>query len=69
MKKEYEITGMMCMNCRRHVENALNSIQGVHAAVTLEPPVAVIEFDSAEVPVNELQKRLSEEGDYTIKAK
>ena len=69
MKKEYEISGMMCMNCRRHVENALNSIPGVHAAVTLEPPVAVIEFDSAEVPVSELQKRLSEEGDYFIKTK
>lgn len=69
MKKEYLISGMMCMNCRKHVENALNSMPGVHAEVTLEPPVAVIEFDSAEVPVEELQKRLAEEGDYFIKTK
>ncbi|OUO38109.1 heavy metal translocating P-type ATPase [Muribaculum sp. An289] len=69
MKKEYEISGMMCMNCRKHVENALNSIEGVHATVTLDPPVAVVEFDSAEVPVEELQKRLAEEGDYRIKAR
>lgn len=69
MKKEYEISGMMCMNCRKHVENALNSIDGVHATVTLDPPAAVVEFDSAEVPVEELQKRLTEEGDYRIKAR
>ena len=69
MKKEYEISGMMCMNCRKHVENALNSIDGVHATVTLDPPVAAVEFDSAEVPVEELQRRLTEEGDYRIKAR
>ena len=69
MKKEYEISGMMCMNCRKHVENALNSIEGVHATVTLDPPVAVVEFDSPEVPVEELQRRLTEEGDYRIKAR
>lgn len=69
MKKEYEISGMMCMNCRKHVENALNSIDGVHATVTLDPPVAAVEFDSAEVPVDELQRRLAEEGDYMIKAR
>lgn len=68
MKKEYGISGMMCMNCRKHVENALNSIDGVHATVTLDPPVAIVEFDSAEVPVEELQRRLVEEGDYRIKA-
>ena len=35
MKKEFKIEGMMCNHCRMHVEKALNSMEGVHATVTL----------------------------------
>ena len=62
MKKEYKVEGMMCNHCRMHVEKALNSIEGVHAAVTLDPPAAVIEFDGEAKPVEELQAVLTEEG-------
>ena len=44
MKKTYKVEGMMCKNCRRHVEEALNSMDGVKAVVTLDPPLAEIEF-------------------------
>ncbi len=62
MKKEYKVEGMMCNHCRMHVEKALNSIEGVHATVTLDPPAAVIEFDGEAKPVEELQAVLEEEG-------
>lgn len=62
MKKEYKVEGMMCNHCRMHVEKALNRIEGVHAEVTLEPAVAVIEFTNGVKPVEELQAVLREEG-------
>ena len=66
MKKEFKVDGMMCNHCRTHVENALNSMEGVSATVTLDPPVATVEADY-EISVQELQKAISEKaGDYTI---
>ena len=66
MKKEFKVDGMMCNHCRTHVENALNSMEGVSATVTLDPPVATVEADR-EISVQELQKTISEKaGDYTI---
>lgn len=69
MKKEFIIGGMSCGHCRKAVEDALNSIAGVTAAVTLEPPVASVEFAGGEVSLAELQAALSEEGDFTIREK
>lgn len=66
MKKEFKVDGMMCNHCRTHVENALNSMEGVSATVTLDPPVATVEADR-EISVQELQKTISEKaGEYTI---
>ena len=51
-----------------HVEKALNSMEGVHATVTLNPPVAIVEFSDGEKTLEELQKAVTEEaGDYTLK--
>lgn len=66
MKKEYQVKGMMCMHCRMHVEKALNAIEGVQASVSLDPAVATIEFEGSPKSVEELQKALSEAGEYTI---
>lgn len=69
MKKEFKVEGMMCNHCRMHVEKALNSMEGVHATVTLNPPVATVEFSDGEKTLEELQKAVTEEaGDYTLKA-
>ena len=69
MKKEFKVEGMMCNHCRMHVEKALNSMEGVHATVTLNPPVAIVEFSDGEKTLEELQKAVTEEaGDYTLKA-
>ena len=67
MKKELKVEGMMCMHCRMHVEKALNSIEGVKATVTLDPPIATVEFDGAEKTLEELQKTVLEEaGNYKL---
>lgn len=44
MKKEFIVDGMTCNHCRMHVEHALNALDGVKAVVTLDPPVAAVEF-------------------------
>lgn len=69
MKKEFTVEGMMCNHCRMHVEKALNRLEGVNATVTLDPPVATVEFTGDhEYTLEELQKQVSEEaGDYTLK--
>lgn len=67
MTKTYKISGMSCNHCRAHVENALNSIEGVKAVVTLTPPQATIEFSNEPLPLNQLQAIIEEEaGDYTL---
>ena len=68
MKKEFKVDGMMCNHCRMHVEKALNSLDGVRAAVTLEPPVATVEFTGDKTyTIEELQKHVTEEaGEYTL---
>lgn len=69
MKKTFHVKGMMCQHCCAHVEKALNSIPGVHATVTLEPPVAVVEFDGNEKTLDELQNAVTENaGEYTLTA-
>lgn len=69
VRHEYRIEGMMCDHCRAHVEDALNSIEGVSATVTLDPPLARIE-SSRELSMDYLQKIVSEKaGDYTVVGK
>jgi Cu2+-exporting ATPase len=65
--RQYQIEGMMCKHCVGRVERALNSIEGVKAGVTLEPPVATVEWEGTPLPIEELQKILIEKGgDYQI---
>ena len=61
MKKEYQVSGMNCNHCRMNVEEALNSIEGVTATVTLDPPMATIEFANGEKSLAELQQALPED--------
>jgi Cu2+-exporting ATPase len=67
MKKVYKVDGMMCKNCRRHVEEALNAMEGVKAEVTLDPPQAVVEFLEEEKSLDELQAFVNEKaGNYKL---
>lgn len=65
MKHTYQITGMSCNGCRTSVEKALNSIDGIDASVTLDPPIATVTMEK-HVPIEKLQEALSEAGNYSI---
>ena len=67
MKKEYKVEGMMCNNCRKHVENALNSIEGAKASVSLENATATVEFSGTVPTLDEIRKVVEEKaGEYKI---
>jgi Cu+-exporting ATPase len=65
MVHTYKISGMTCEGCRTKVENALNSIDGITAKVTLEPAEAVITMDK-HIPTEQLQEALTAAGNYRI---
>ena len=65
--RQYKVEGMMCKHCVGRVERALNTIEGAKISVTLEPPVATIEYESEPLSVEELQRIVTEKaGDYQI---
>ncbi|WP_329806472.1 heavy metal translocating P-type ATPase [Flavobacterium facile] len=61
----YTITGMTCDGCRTKVEKTLNTIDGIEATVTLNPPIATITMDQ-HIPTTQLQEVLAAAGKYTI---
>ena len=65
MKHTYTITGMTCNGCRSSVEKALNSIEGIEALVSLDPPIATLLMKD-HIPLAQLQETLSKAGKYTI---
>ncbi|MDI1307279.1 MAG: heavy metal translocating P-type ATPase [bacterium] len=65
MKHTYTVTGMSCDGCRSKVEKTLNVIDGIQAAVTLDPPMATITMDK-HIPTAQLQEALTAAGKYTI---
>jgi Cu2+-exporting ATPase len=65
MKHTYTITGMTCNGCRSSVEKALNSIEGIEAVVSLDPPIATLLMKD-HIPLAQLQETLSKAGKYTI---
>jgi copper chaperone CopZ len=65
MEHTYKITGMSCQGCRSKVENALNTIDGISAKVSLEPAEAIITMEK-HVPTEKLKEALSTIGHYGI---
>lgn len=61
----YNITGMTCDGCRAKVEKTLNTIEGIEAKVSLNPPIATITMEK-HIPTEKLQVALTAVGKYTI---
>jgi Cu+-exporting ATPase len=61
----YKITGMSCDGCRTKVEKTLNTVEGISAVVTLDPPIATITMEK-HIPIEQLQTALTTAGNYTI---
>ena len=67
MKKRFRVEGMMCDHCRARVEKALNSLPGVEARVTLDPPVAVVVGPEDALHPEVLRTIVNEQaGDYRL---
>ena len=60
------VDGMHCSNCTRHVENALNSIDGVWATASLEKKSVTV-LSKKELESADLENEVSEAG-YTVLA-
>lgn len=65
MAHTYIISGMTCDGCRAKVEKTLNTIEGIEAKVSLNPPVATITMEK-HIPTTQLQEALTAVGKYTI---
>ncbi|MDQ7093750.1 cation transporter [Desulfosporosinus sp. PR] len=64
-EKVLKIDGMTCRNCVIHVQNALNSLDGVFAKVDLDKRIAKV-YMKEEVPDQLLRKAVSEAGYMVI---
>ena len=49
MKKTIVIEGMMCQNCVKHVQKAIDSVEGVSGTVSLESNSATITYQDESV--------------------
>ena len=65
MEKKMNIEGMMCPNCQKHVDKALNSIDGVEATVDLKNNCAYLKL-SHDVDESILIQAVEDAG-YTVK--
>ncbi|MEO7976022.1 heavy metal translocating P-type ATPase [Flavobacterium sp.] len=65
MTHQYTISGMSCDGCRKKVEKTLNSMEGIQAEVTLNPPLATITMEK-HIPTEKFQEALTQTGNYTI---
>ena len=57
------VEGMMCQNCKKHVEKALNDIDGIQATVDLENNCAYVDGNADEAVI----KKAIEDAGYTFK--
>ncbi len=64
-KKNIKIQGMMCANCKAHVQNALNEINGASAKVNLKKALA--KFDAIrDVSEDEIREAVHNAGNYHV---
>jgi len=62
MKHTYQISGMTCNGCKRHVEETLQGIEGIKSVqVNLEKAEAKVIMET-HVPLEKMQKALAENG-------
>ncbi len=64
-KKNVRIQGMVCDNCKAHVQNALNEINGLSATVNLKKATAKVDA-IREVSDDEIRDAVSKAGNYNV---
>ena len=67
MKKTFTVNGMKCVHCKVKVENALQSLEGVHTAVVdLQQKNVVVDYDDTVVSVSNLKDAVGASGKYEL---
>ena len=67
-KEKFVIKGMTCDNCAMHVTSALEGFVGVKSAkVSLKKNEALVKFDAATTPVEDLAAAVKEAGYELVK--
>jgi len=66
MEQTFRIEGMHCGGCVARVTQALKTIAD-DVQVTLDPPLAVLEVDSA-LPLDEVKAAVAKAGEYVVTA-
>jgi copper chaperone len=66
MEQTFRIEGMHCGGCVARVTQALKTIAD-DVEVTLDPPLAVLEVDSA-LPLDEVKAAVAKAGEYVVTA-
>ncbi len=66
MEQTFRIEGMHCGGCVARVTQALKTIAD-DVQVTLDPPLAVLEVDSA-LPLYEVKAAVAKAGEYVVTA-
>ncbi|WMJ07739.1 heavy-metal-associated domain-containing protein [Nitrosomonas sp. sh817] len=58
-----KIKGMTCMGCVNSIKNVLSNVPGVtQIEATLEPPQAIVHFDSAVTKLDRLKDAITDAG-------
>lgn len=61
------VNGMMCENCKKHVEKAVKGVRGVKKVkVSLENKNVVVEYNDKKTSEEEIRKAILEAG-YEVK--
>ena len=67
MKRTYTVNGMKCEQCKTHVENALNALNGVAQAVaSLSEHNVTIDFDDTQVTPAQMKDAIDAAGHYEM---
>ncbi|MFK4925756.1 heavy-metal-associated domain-containing protein [Lactococcus garvieae] len=67
-KEKFVIKGMTCDHCAMHVTSALEELAGVKSAkVSLKKNEALVKFDAATTPVEDLAAAVKEAGYELVK--
>lgn len=59
----FNVEGMTCNSCVRHVDSALRKLEGVQdVRVSLEEKKVTVKHDSTKIPADVIGKAIAEEG-------
>jgi len=65
---QYQVTGMTCEHCRRHIIEEVSGVPGVEA-VAVDLPTGTMTLTSARpVPFPAIEAAIHEAGDYQVQA-